>query len=311
MSNAVGGSELNTQRVRSPWLNPPIVWIVAGCFFLTPLMIPSEHVQLRALACVLVVELFFKTIDFARHRSSPKNLSPQSLKTLVRFLVPFPVMLVRFDRIPNQTQPDISKLTPTLGALAVFGLCFGALRVSANFDWVQSNFLVDHTLKFVIFTVAIESLARTLYGVEQMAGYKTQPLINAAYRSRTVGEFWVRYNTRVHGWFQSNVFQPLVGMKYGWGVAILGTFFVSAALHEVGFAVATSRVDGYQFVFFMLQAPAVMTWRAFHMALHKHAVGRLVLHASTILWMWATSMLFFHGVDRVFPFFYAATPWLP
>ena len=26
--------------------------------------------------------------------------------------------------------------------------------------------------------------------------------------------------------------------------------------------------------------------------------------------MWLTSMLFFHGVARVFPFFYAADPWL-
>lgn len=32
---------------------------------------------------------------------------------------------------------------------------------------------------------------------------------------------------------------------------------------------------------------------------------------SSIAWAWSSCMIFFHGVDRVFPFVYASTLWLP
>jgi len=195
-------------------------------------------------------------------------------------------------------------------AALVFVFCFVIALWSSDSQRIRSSFLFDHTLKFVLFTVAIESLSRMLHGVEKAAGFETPPLIDSAFRSRTVGEFWYRYNTRVHSWFDRNVFLPAGGRRSPVR-AIFLTFFVSAILHEVGFAIATSRLDGYQFAFFLLQAPAVVIGRAIQQEFKANTTGRVALQITTILWMWATSMLFFHGVDRVFPFFYAAEPWLP
>ena len=78
------------------------------------------------------------------------------------------------------------------------------------------------------------------------------------------------------------------------------------------FGIATSRLDGYQATFFLLQIPAVMLSRGFGTALQGWgAAGQIISRGLTILWFWATSVFFFHGVDRVFPFVYASEPWLP
>ncbi|MCG8651202.1 MAG: hypothetical protein MI861_15295, partial [Pirellulales bacterium] len=199
----------------------------------------------------------------------------------------------------------------TMGkALAVFICCFGAIELLAHVEWVRSSFLVDHTIKFAVFAVAVESLAGGLYRLERVLGYDVQPLIDHAYRSGTVGEFWCRYNTRVHAWLDQNVFGPAGGRRKP-RQAIFLVFLVSAALHEIGFAIATSRWDGYQMTFFLLQAPAVILGRVFQRVAAESIWGRFTLRGATILWMWTTSMFFFHGVNRVFPFFYASTPWLP
>ena len=83
-------------------------------------------------------------------------------------------------------------------AALVFVFCFVIVVWLPDSQRIRSSFLLDHTLKFVVFSVAIESLSRMLHGLEKAAGFRASPLIDNALRSRTVGEFWYRYNTRVH-----------------------------------------------------------------------------------------------------------------
>lgn len=283
---------------------------VAATILCTPLLIAPDHVKLRALACVLAVELFFKTTDYAGQRCAG-SLSDQPFLAYAKFLVPFPVLLVRFGQEHRvETVCTRANRTRTGLAMIAFGLSFALLDVLSRSVLVRSSFLVDHTLKFMLFAFAIESLACSLYGLERIAGYHTRPLIDAAYRSQTVGEFWTRFNTRVHAWFDHNIFRRFGGRRAPVR-AVFAVFLVSAIVHEVGFAIATSRVDGYQFAFFMLQAPAVTVWHFVQRPARANRLGRLMMRGSTMLWMWATSMFFFHGVDRVFPFFYVAKPWLP
>ena len=93
---------------------------------------------------------------------------------------------------------------------------------------------------------------------------------------------------------------------------LVAVFVVSALLHELMFGIATSRFDGYQATFFLLQIPAVM-FSSYLDRLSKASgvAGQIVARGLTILWLGATSLFFFHGVDRVFPFVYASQPWLP
>ena len=274
---------------------------------LTPVVIAGQHVMLRALACLLAIDLFFKIADYAGQRSTLAD-ADKGFSSYARFLIPFPVLQVRFEERATRRQFEFSWWRITVIGIAGFVFCVLVLLRLADLPLLRASFLFDHTVKFVLFAVAIEFLSRMLQGIERMAGYDTKPLVDNAFLSQTVGEFWLRYNTRVHAWFEHNVFRPLNARRSP-RRAVLVTFFVSAVLHELGFAIATSRWDGYQFAFFMVQAPAVLLWRAAQNVITSTAVSAIVLRTATIVWMWATSMLFFHGVNRVFPIFYSE-PWL-
>ena len=64
-----------------------------------------------------------------------------------------------------------------------------------------------------MFTLTIEAISPIAYGIERLAGFDTKPLIRRAYLSRTVADFWCRINTRVHLWFDLNLFRPSGGRR--------------------------------------------------------------------------------------------------
>lgn len=299
---------LKSRRVRT------CLQVAAGvAVFFVPLAMGPQQVILRAFALLVAADLMFKIIDYSRHQRNERAVS-RSLGGYAAFLVPFPVFSLCF----HQRKRRLRRIVPARTAfLAIAGggivvlsglaLTFAVSHVPA----VRASFLLDHVLKLGIFVLSIEALSRMLFGMEQLAGYETTPLIQGAFLSRTVGEFWARYNTRVHAWFYEHLFVPAGGRRAPVRGVLL-TFFVSAVFHETAFAIATSRLDGYQFAFFMLQAPAVLISRPLHHFAATHGTGGAILaRAFTVTWMGASSIFFFHGVNRVFPFFYAAEPWLP
>jgi hypothetical protein len=128
------------------------------------------------------------------------------------------------------------------------------------------------------------------------------------YLSLTPAEFWLRYNTRIHSWLEANVYRPCGGGVRG----VAAVFLFSAAFHELAFDIATSQPDGYQFAFFMLQAPAVIASPWLKRIADRYGnAGHGVVRTLTIVWFYFTSMLFFRGMDRIFPIVYASEPWLP
>lgn len=77
------------------------------------------------------------------------------------------------------------------------------------------------------------------------------------------------------------------------------------------FGISTSRFDGCQLAFFTIQAPAILLSPRLKSFVNRGGrVRTAVARAITIGWFWATSFLFFHGVDRVIPIFYTSEPWL-
>lgn len=296
---------LLTTRFATAWLRLPLI----SAIVLTPLLIEKERIMLRAAACFVAVELFFKLVDYYGQFHTRRAMD-RSFTTFARFLVPFPVLFVRFRTIERKPDWDGRRLLMTAAALGIFLSGFLQLRLLKEVPFVRSSFLVDHTLKFVCFVITIESLSQFLNGLERLAGFQIRPIIDSAYRSKTVGEFWIRYNLRVHAWLEHNVFRPFTLRK----MPILGicaTFVISGILHEAAFAIATSRLDGYQFAFFSLQAPAVLLLHRLQQSWDGTWLGQLALRAVTLVWMWASSILFFNGMHRVFPFVYASESWLP
>ncbi|HUG17494.1 MAG TPA: MBOAT family O-acyltransferase [Planctomycetaceae bacterium] len=285
------------------------LWPGVPLFFLAPYVIGRDHVMLRALACVITLDLCLKLLDYMRELRTNRSLD-RSFTVYAGYLVPFPLFLVLFrERIPR-TRPDVSGLPAVVVGVIVLSAGFILLPRLSDVDAVRSSFFVDHTLKFFLFALVCDAMARGIDGLERCVGYQLRPLIDHALLSRTVVEFWCRYNTRVHAWLEHNVFLPAGGRRAPLR-GLCFVFFVSALFHEIAFGVTTSRFDGYQFAFFMLQVPAIITSRSLEHRVRSSPTGRRLCYALTVLWFWLTSMLFFHGVDRVFPFFYVSEPWLP
>lgn len=277
-----------------------------------PLLIPAGEVGLRAFSAFVSGDISFKVIDYLRVTADGNRLL--TLREYVTWLIPFPVLSAVYPdhkrRLVRRDAPGQFILTVMGGAVCTL-VALATLRVVSGLAAIQSSFVLNHLVMLLTFVLAVESLSRVGWGLERLAGYDTRPIIDNVYRSRTVAEFWYRYNYRIHEWLYRNVFRPCGGRQTP-ARAVLLVFFVSGLFHEIMFAMATSRLTGYQFAFFMIQAPAVLaSGRLQRLALRGGMVGVILAHGATILFMAVTSILFFNGVSRVFQFLYVSRSPLP
>jgi hypothetical protein len=277
-----------------------------------PLLIPADKIIYRALSAYASTDLFFRLLDFRREVC--KKSERISLLDFFDFLAPFPVLLVvfrarcqRWENARFTWRDTIRVLVGVAGVTSGFVL----LDVAAGIAAIRESFLLDHVAKVAIFVLTIETASQGLFGLERMAGFDAPPIVRAAFLSRTVAEFWMRYNTRVHRWLYENVFLPSGG-RHAPIRGIVLVFFVSAVLHELMFGIATSRFDGYQFAFFFMQTPAVLASGAIERLANRAGwIGAALGRGLAIAWMIGSSVFFFHGVNRVFPFLYVSESWLP
>jgi hypothetical protein len=275
---------------------------ISLCLF----FIPRERVVLRAVFAVLMVDLIFRLIDFAR-QSWRREIKTSGWVAYCHSLIPFPLLLVVFgqkDRRLRRDERSVADLFRLLlgsaGVATGFVLLFAANEITA----LQTSFVLDHITKLFIFSLTIESLAQGLCGLERLTGFDARPIVDRALFSPTPADFWHRFNTRVHSWLYRNVFVPCGGRRAPVR-GVWATFLVSALFHEVGFGIATSRITGYQLIFFLLQAPAVLVSPLLDRVSRAWGVwGAMLAHAGTILWVGSTSIFFFGDVGRVFTFVY-------
>jgi hypothetical protein len=251
-------------------------------------------------------------VDFFRHRGRSGSGPP--LREYYHFLIPFPIFSVAYpDHKRRLTRPDRPwpHVLQIAGGTIVVASALLLMGVKLGSPLFRSNFVLDHVAVLVLFVVTIESISQVFYGLERLAGYDVVPIIRGAYLSRSVSEFWRRYNGRVHDWLYRNVFRPSGGRRRPVrGVALV--FLVSGLFHEVMFDLATSKITGYQLAFFLLQAPPALASRRFERLARRPGIaGKFAAHGFTILFLAASSILFFRGVSDIFPFIYASRSPLP
>jgi hypothetical protein len=277
------------------------------------LIIPREHVVERAITSLLNVDLFFRLIDFSRQARSGK-LKNVGWAEYCRFLIPFPLLLVVFGQKDRRLRPDqrnVADVFRLLLSSAGVALGFVLVFAAGNLSALQSSFLLDHVAKLFIFILTVESAARVVCSLERLAGYDTTPLVNRAFLARTPADFWRRWNNRINTWLFWNAFVP-AGGRHAPARGVWAACVFSAVLHEVAFTIATSQFSGYQFIFFAVQAPAILLSRTLEqLTIPWGTAGVVISHATTVLWIGCTSIFFLHGVDLIFPFYYSSDPWLP
>jgi hypothetical protein len=287
-------------------------WSLVPVILACPLLIPSASVGLRAASAVISADIAFKLVDYFRRWDRLDRST--ILRNYYGLLVPFPAFAVVYpDHRRRLLRPDIPwphVLRLVAGIVGVVGAVLTLRALSSTLP-IRSSFALNHAAMVLTFVVAIESLSRALCGLEHLAGFDTTPIIRNAYLARTVSEFWRRYNDRIHDWLYRNVFQMTGGRRAPVRSVVL-VFLVSGVFHELMFGIATSRFTGYQLAFFTLQAPAALaSGRLERFAKRGELTGKFVAHGSTILFLAVTSVLFFDGVGKVFPFIYASESPLP
>ncbi len=298
------------------WLRGGLGAYLGWCFVLVipvcPLLIPSANAGLRALSAFVSGDITFKIIDYFRHWDHvDRNIV---FREYYRFLIPFPVLSAvhpdhkrRLPR-PESPWPQVLRLVGGIVGVIVALLALGAF---SRIALVRSSFALNHVVMLLTFVLAIESLSRALCGLERLAGFDTSPIVRNAYVSRTVSEFWRRYDYRIHDWLYRNVFQ-VTGGRRNPVRSLLLVYLVSGLFHELAFAFATSRFTGYQLAFFTIQGPAALaSGRLERLARRGGIAGKIAAHVATILFIAVTSVLFFHGASKIFPFMYVSQSPLP
>jgi hypothetical protein len=287
-------------------------WCLVPIVLACPVLIPSANVGLRAASAFASGDITFKLVESFRHWGHGRR--SLGLRAYYRFLIPFPVLSALYpDHKRRLSRPESPwpQVLRVLGGVVGCALALLALRTLSSIAPVRSRFALNHAVMLPTFVLAIESLSRALCGLERLAGFDTTPIVRNAYRSRTVSEFWRRYNDRVHDWFYRNVFQAIGGRRAPVRSVLL-VFLVSGIFHEVAFALATSRLTGYQLAFFAIQGPAALaSGRLERLARRGGLAGKVTAHGATLLFVAVTSVLFFDGVSRIFPFVYASRSPLP
>jgi hypothetical protein len=285
-----------------------LVPVVLGC----PLLIPPANVGLRAASAVISGDIAFKIVDYFRRwdRLDRRTI----LRDYYGLLFPFPAFAVVH---PDHRRRLLRRAAPWPHLLRLAAGIAGAvaavltLKTLSGSVLIRSSFARNHAAMLLAFVVAIESLSRAVCGLEHLAGFDTTPIIRNAYLSRTVSEFWRRYNHRIHDWLYRNVFQTTGGRRAPVRSVLL-VFLASGVFHELMFGIATSRFTGYQLAFFAVQAPAALASGHLERLARRGGVGgKVVAHGSTILFLAVTSVLFFDGVRKVFPFIYVSESPLP
>jgi hypothetical protein len=298
------------------WLRGRVGAFAGWCFvpiiLVCPLLIPSAHVALRAASAFASGDIIFKMVDYFRNWGKVER--SMVLRDYYRFLIPFPVLSAVY---PDHKRRLLHRESPWPQVLRLFGgivgftIAFQAITALSRIALLRSSFALNHAVMLLVFVVGIESLSRALCGLERLAGFDTRPIVQNAYLSRSVSEFWRRYNYRVHDWLYRNVFQATGGRRAPVRSVLL-VFLVSGVFHEAMFGLATSRLTGYQFAFFTIQGPAALASRRLERLARRGGIaGKIAAHGATILFVAVTSVLFFDGVSRIFSFVYASQSPLP
>jgi hypothetical protein len=287
-------------------------WALVAIVSVCPLIIPSTHKGLRALSAVISCDLAFKMVESFRHwQGESQCLGPRDYYP---FLIPFPIFAAVFPdhrrRIMRSRSPwpEVSRVV--LGIVASV-IAVAATLALSSLPLVRSRFMLHHFLMLPAFVLAVESLSQTLCGLERLAGYDTRPIVRNLFLSPNVAEFWRRYNNRVHDWLYWNVFMASGGRRSPVRSMLL-VFLISGAFHELAFTIATSRLTGYQFAFFSSQGLAIVASKCLgRRAQRAGSLGRLTARLATWIFLAVTSVLFFDGVSRIFPFIYTSRSPLP
>lgn len=100
------------------------------------------------------------------------------------------------------------------------------------------------------------------------------------WNSRTLGEYWRKWNIPVHSWLFRHVYKPMVAKGYSKNFSMFFTFFLSAVAHEYFISGACRILTYWAFIAMMSQIPMIIVMDLFKKQLDKSQIGNVVFWVS-------------------------------
>lgn len=285
-------SRLKSDRLR--W----IIGVPVCCAaLLAPFVVDPDRARRRWRLAMLGFVLWARGLDYLRNRPAPGTRKGGVLRCLI-FMTFYPntMTIDRFARMLHvpRIRFVLSKIGAGVGRAALGFLLFA---VGAKIGLPERSWLLNHVFRvseLYLFICAISDIGVGLLG---LTGRRADDILRGMLKSRTILDFWARYNMMVHYWLRSHVFERLGGMRRP-GLGLFATFAASGLIHEYIFFVAAPDLVGHQSLFFMIQATAgYVEWRVRRRVEVPRWAGRLW----TIGFVFLTTPIFFIGLDRIYP----------
>jgi hypothetical protein len=270
-----------------------LAWLVCSTIVgLSPCLVPLTATPLRLLASLLAITLLIKLYDLYREAQLAVDLS---LVTYLALLPnPFRLVLRKEPTRPPMIQDLLRLAFRVPAALLSVALCLILLRL----DWSTVPFALEHVLKVSVAVSATVLLGNAAAAGFRLLGSPALDMMNAPLIASTPADFWRRWNLPVHQFLLEYVFLPAGGRRNPVR-ATLVTFAISGVVHEYVFGIASGRVQGCQFLFFMLQGVAA----AATMRIRPRGPIAILWTAGTGAFNLVTSFLFFMSMNQVLPFY--------
>jgi hypothetical protein len=267
---------------------------VGSSILLLPLLVPEEARVARLVTAITAALLCLKLVDL--HIGVSEGVRPTA-GTALRFLVnPFCFVQRRMELVVPQ--PRGSVVLRLVGSGAALFVSYLLISSVSRVQWPAVPLLFDHVAKSSLFFAGIVSMFTFASALVQLAGGVAPPPIHGLMRARSPADFWRRYNRCLRLFFHEDVF----GYTGSWRSSVRATFMVfaiSGLLHEYAFSMAAGRFQGYQSIFFLLQAAAVV------LTLRLRARGAVAVAATigTITFLLLSSVFFFASLHEVVRFY--------
>jgi hypothetical protein len=267
---------------------------VSAGLLLVPLLVPSQAGVTRLVTAITAALLCLKLVDL--HIGVTEGVRP-SVGPYVRFLInPFCFVQRRMElAVPQPRGRVVLRLAASGAALLVTYLLISSV---SRVPWPALPLAFDHVAKSTLFFAGVVSMFTFVSALVQVAGGVAPAPIHGLMRARSPADFWRRYNRCLRLFFHEDVFR----YTGGWRSPVRATFVVfaiSGLLHEYAFSMAAGRLQGYQSMFFLLQATAVVLT----LRLRPRGVAAVVSTIGTIAFLLLSSIFFFasvHGVVRFY-----------
>jgi len=167
---------------------------------------------------------------------------------------------------------DAIAVQQLIAATAVLAAAIAVVKAAAAFGlWLPVRWLAGGVMIFAFAEMATAGLPL----VAAAFGLTVPPLMLSPYRSASVGEFWAkRWNIFVSALLRKFCFAPLA--RHGVVLALVTTFFVSAAAHVLLFVMATGRwkISLICGAFFLVQPLLIGAERWMHVRRWQPMAGR-------------------------------------